>query len=259
MRPALTVARLVLLEARRERTVGAMAGLSCVAMALIYIFSQLALGETRRVLTDLGLGMGTLLGIPLLILVATTLRHREETEGGLDLILARPVGRGSFLMGKFVALSCLMLLWIALTTGLVTVALLLAGGPVDGGALLQAGFLVWLKLEILAAVAILIGTLTSPMLAGFLTLAVALVGHTAGDLQGLLPLVPGAWAGEVVRGLLLALPRLDLYGVALPLALGQSVPGPLWVWATSYAALYSAAALSLAALRMETTDVPTWQ
>lgn len=252
------VARLTFLEIRRERVVSVLAGLAVLAMAITYLFSLLALGEARRIIVDFGMGLGALLGIPLVIFVTTILRHREEQAGGIDLILARPLDRGAFILGKFLGIGAVLLFWSVLTGILIGLCLITAQEPLSVG-LAWAVWLLWLKLLVLAAIGLLLGTLSSPILGGFLTLAAALVGHTVGDLEGLFPLMTQAWQGGIVKVLLLLLPRLDLYGAALPLALGQAMDPGFFLWSVSYAFLYITAALFLATLRAERAEIHAWR
>ncbi|MBU1702113.1 MAG: ABC transporter permease [Candidatus Eisenbacteria bacterium] len=248
------IARLTFLEIRRERVVSIVAALGILSMFLTYIFSQLALGETRRIIIDFGLGFGTVLGIALVIFVGTTLLHREQLGGSLDIILSRPIGRGSFICGKFLGLSGLMFLWVSMLTALIALTLMLIREPVTGG-LLIAGLMLFVKLEILSAVGLLLGTLSSPILAGFLLLAIAMMGHSVGDLEGLIPLLSQAFAIHIIQILLTILPRLDLYGTSLPVALGQVSGSGILPWALTYGIFYSAAALAFAAFRLERTEL----
>jgi ABC-type transport system involved in multi-copper enzyme maturation permease subunit len=254
----IVIARLTFLEIRRERIVAVLASLAVLAMGITYLFSLLALGEARRIIIDFGLGLSTLLGIPLIIFVTTNLRHREEQGGGIDLILARPLDRGAFILGKFSGIGTVLFLWVMLMGALIALCLIVAGEPLSAG-LVWAVPVLWMKLLILSAVGLLLGTLSSPILGGFLTLAVALVGHTVGDLEGLLPLMSEAWQAEIVRGFLLVLPRMDLYGGALSLALGQPMEGDFLLWSISYAALYITATLLVATLRAERAEIHAWR
>jgi hypothetical protein len=246
------------MEIRREKVVGVLLGMAALSMGITYLFSLIALGEARRIITDFGLGLGTLLGIPLVIFVTTNLRHREELGGGIDIILARPIGRGAFILGRFLGIGWMLVFWVAVMGILIGACLAAATEPVPP-ALGTAVFLLWLKLLILSGVGLLLGTLSSPILGGFLTLAVALVGHTVGDLEGLLPLLSQPWQAGIVKFLLLILPRLDLYGSALPAAMGQTPGQDFFLWAISYAVLYVTAVLSLAALRTEKVEIHAWR
>lgn len=252
--PSLVIARLTFMEVRREKVLSVLAGLACVATAISHLFSLLALGESRRVISDFGLGLATLLGVPLVIFVTTALRHREEQGGGIDLILSRPIGRGAFVVGRFLGMTLVLLLWAVFCGGLIAVSLIIGGEPVSAG-VVPAVLLVWLKLSVLASVGLLLATVSSPMLGGFLILAGALVGHMVGDLERLVPMIPQAWLADAARWVLFLLPRLDLYGEALPMALGNAASQPFLLWAFAYAALYTTASLALASLRMERMEL----
>ncbi|MBD3333924.1 MAG: ABC transporter permease subunit [Candidatus Eisenbacteria bacterium] len=254
MRSAWIVARLTFLEIRRDRVLAIIGGLALLSMGLSYLFTFLALGQGRRIIIDFGFGLGTLLGVALVIFVGTTLLHRESAGGSLDLILARPVGRGAFLVGKFLGLSAIVAIWTAAITIMIA-AMLGLEGEAPGAGLWPAALLLWTKLEILAALGLLLGTLSSPVLAGFLILGFALAGHTAGDLEGLIPLLSPAALTHAVEAMLLLLPRFDLYGAALPMALGDAVDRSVLVWGLSYGALYTLAVLVLAAWRLQRTDL----
>jgi ABC-type transport system involved in multi-copper enzyme maturation permease subunit len=254
MRPVFLVARLTFLQLRRERVVRTVALLSVLAWGGIHLFARLSLGQYARVATDLALGLGTLLGATQVLFLATSLLQRDEEQGVLELLLVRPVSRGAFLWGKLLALGAVLALWCLLVLFLTAALLALAGHGFPAG-LVPAVLLLWLKLLLLAAITLFLGTLTSPTLAAFFALGLLIAGHAAGDLEQLLLGQGMGGQAEMVRAVLAVLPRFDLYGAALPVALGMQPGGTVLVWALAYTAAYALVAMVLGTLRLERMEV----
>jgi ABC-type transport system involved in multi-copper enzyme maturation permease subunit len=233
------------LEAVREKVLYLLGGFAAFVFVASRVLSPLALGEGRRVTIDLGMTGLSLFGLLIIIFVGHSLVYREMERGTVAFLFSRPIGRGMFVVGKFLGLAAVLAAAVAAMGGILALVLLASGYPF-GFDLVGAVFLTLLELWILAAVAILFASLASPVLAGLFVLGAWIIGNTAGSIAELALLLPAGGMRVILRGALWVLPRLDLYNGSEWLIHGRALPPERWIWSIAYAALYSLGALCLA-------------
>jgi ABC-type transport system involved in multi-copper enzyme maturation permease subunit len=222
-------------EAMREKVLYVLGGFAVLLFAGSRLAAPLALGEGRRIICDLGVFALSAFGLLVIIFVGHSLVHREIERGSVIFIFSRPVGRGSFVVGKYLGLAFVLGV-IEAVMGIVLAVVLALSRYHVGSALPGAVILTLMQLWILSAVAILFASVGSPVTAGLFVLGVWIIGNTAGVLAQL----PG------LRPILWIVPRLDLYNPGNWLIHGDVPSAERWAFLISYAALYICAALFFA-------------
>ncbi|MBA5637745.1 ABC transporter permease [Duganella sp. LX20W] len=205
--PVLTIARQTLREALRNRLLWLLLLAACGAIAASGLLHEVALTESRALQTAL---LAAVLRLAAVFLVATfvvTSMVREANDKGQELLLALPLPRAVWLLGKLAGFAALAALPAALF-GLL--ALLLA--PADQAALWGVSLLA--ELWIVAAFSVLcMLTLNQVLPALAAAFAFYLLARTTATLQ-LLAHGPGQHDGLLTRAvdaLALLLPNLDAY------------------------------------------------
>jgi ABC-type transport system involved in multi-copper enzyme maturation permease subunit len=240
-----TIARITFLEAVREKVLYILVGFAVFLALASRVLSPLALGEGRRITIDLGLGACSVFGLLIVIFVGHSLVYREIERGTVAFLLSRPVSRGAFVAGKFLGLAqvlALAVVGMGLILGL-TLAITHAGPT---RILVDALLLQMLQLWILAAVAILISSMTSPVVAGLTVLGVWVIGNAAGSIADLALLLPEGPGRTATNALLWIVPRLHLYQGAREVVHGDPIGSARWGWSLAYAFSYIVACLFLA-------------
>ncbi|MFB3909115.1 MAG: ABC transporter permease [Candidatus Eisenbacteria bacterium] len=241
----LAIARNTVLEAVREKVLYLLAGFALFACAASRVLAPLALGEGRRVTIDIGLAGLSLFGLLLIVFVGHSLVYRELERGSAAFLFSRPLGRGSFVTGKFLGLAAVLAGAVA-GMGIVLFLVLVLSGYEVGAVFAGAIALVLLELWVLAALAILFAALASPILAGLFVAGAFLIGNAAGSLTQLGQLFPQGGAGALSRALLWIVPRFDLFQAAPAVVHGGRIAPEQWLFSVCYAALYATGALLLA-------------
>jgi len=103
-------------------------------------------------------------------------------------------------------------------------------------------------------VTMLLTAFTSPVLSTFFLLGIFIAGHLAGSLVEFAKLLPQAGLDQLVKGIFILLPRLDLFSYTLEVIHGSAVTGMQIVWASLYALAYSLGALMFAILIFRTRE-----
>ena len=247
------IARNTFREATRDR---ALAGVLVAGVALILAtvpLSPLALGEGQRLTVDLGLSSISFFGLLVVVLVGTSLVAKEIERRTIFNLLSRPIGRPSYLLGKWLGLSGA--LWVVSgVLALVLWALLWARGLSGYGlAVAEAAYLAGLELMLITGLAVLFSALSTPVLSALYTLGFYCVGQWSGDLRAFGERTPGL-SGATLRAVADLVPNLPIFNMRA-LAAHGAVTTPFHLGlATAYALLYCACVLALAAAAFESRD-----
>ena len=217
--------------------------------AAVFI-GQLSGGQERKIIVDLGLSAMLLFGVFISIFVGVGLVYKEIERRTIYAIFAKPVGRGEFIVGKYLGL-CLTLLVNVLVMGAgVSIALIYVSRGWDPLALSiwPSVLLIYGELMILTGVALLFSSFSSPALSALLTFFIFIIGHFSADLKGLANSMGSTSTRWLFRGLYYSLPNLTNFSFIAPAAHGQ-VPGAMAsVMALLYAAIYIVIVLTAATL-----------
>jgi len=203
-----TVARYVLVEARRSSLPWLAAASLLAAIALSSFLSRVAITEAASLQTSASAALLRAFAVFLVAAHVVSSVVREANDKGLELALALPISRPSWYLGKLLGFACVG----ALITALFTLPLL-ASRPADLAAW-------WLALAmetaLVAAAALFFSiTLASVVPAIASALGLYLLARSIAGIQLLArgPLAEESWTQAAARGAVdavaLLLPRLD--------------------------------------------------
>jgi ABC-type transport system involved in multi-copper enzyme maturation permease subunit len=250
----LAVARGTFREAVRDRVLFLVVGFGVLVLVLSRLLSPIAMGESNRITVDLGLSTMGLLGIVIVALVGTGLVHKEIERRTIHVVLSRPVSRASYRIGKWAGLSGTMGAAV-LAMGVILLALAVAlQGPAAVGPVTQAVFMLALANTLLAALAVLFSSLSTPILSVVYTLGLYATGYWTSDLRDFARQMPGA-LGSMMRGISYVIPNLELFNLRSQVAHGESAPTIQLALAVGYAAAYAAAVLAHAVVAFERREL----
>ena len=220
-------------------------GLTTLYLSLL--LGLLAADQELRVIQDFGLGLIELLGLAGAVYSACTVILREMETKTIYLILTRPVGRGEYLLGRFLGLMLSAAASMALMAA-VHLAILLAKGWHPEAAYFWAFLGALLKVLVTASLATFLALWSSsvPTAMGIVFIVWSL-GHFLPEIRYMISWgAPGAAAGPMLA-LSYVVPDLQLFNLRDRLtATALSAPERgLGVW-LAYAAAYSASWLAAA-------------
>src|SRR6266705_2738837 len=177
------IARNAFREAVRDRVLYNLVLFVLLLIAGSIFLSELSAGQDAKITADLGLSAMLLFGVFIAIFVGVGLVYKEIERRTVYSIFAKPVGRGEFLIGKYLGL-CLTLLVNVLVMGAgVCLALVYVSRGWDPLVLRiwPAILLIYIELMILTAVALLFSAFSSPALSALLTFFIFIIGHFSSD------------------------------------------------------------------------------
>jgi ABC-type transport system involved in multi-copper enzyme maturation permease subunit len=253
MRHLLAIALVTVREVLRRKLQINLLFFGLVLVGATHLAGRLTLGEGYRILADLGLTAMQLIGTLVAVFVGSNLVSGDIERRVLHPVLAKPVSRTAYVLGRYLGLAIVLTLNLAVMAGLFTLVLAADDGGLQpvGRALLDAILLLGLQFLVVGAVAILFSTITSPTLASVFTLAVAIAGQLTGEIRALWR-GPGTWIPQLIWYLL---PNLSALNGNEALIYRTPAPAQAWV-AALYGAAYAGSALALAVLAFERRDLP---
>jgi ABC-type transport system involved in multi-copper enzyme maturation permease subunit len=217
--------------------------------ASIFI-GELSGGQERKVIVDLGLSAMLLFGVFIAIFVGVGLVYKEIERRTIYAVFSKPVGRGEFLLGKYLGL-CLTLLVNVLVMG---VGVSLALAYVSGGwdplipTIWPAILLIYMELMLLTAISLFFSSFSSPALSALLTFLIFIIGHFSADLKSLAVSLGSTGARWLFTGLYYLVPNLANYSFITPAAHGRAPSLSYVLVAGLYGLVYIAVVLAAATL-----------
>jgi Cu-processing system permease protein len=240
-------------EAVRERVL-----YNLVFFAMIMTFSGLLLGQLsirqdEKIIKDVGFASIDLFGTAIALLMGVGLVGKEIERRSLYPLLAKPLTRSEFFLGKFAGLAFTLLVNVsAMTAGLY--ATLWATGRSANAGLLGAVFPLYLGFLLVVALAMLFSTMTSSTLAAVCTLGLTLAGRYSDVIRNIREVAPEA-PRLVVDALYYAVPNFQNFDFKTRVAYGDAIPFQVLGWVGLYALLYVTTVLGLGLLIFRTRDL----
>jgi len=234
------IARNAFREAVRDRVLYNLVVFALLLITGAIFLGELSAGQEAKIIVDLGLSAILLFGVFIAIFVGVGLVYKEIERRTLYAILSKPIGRGEFLLGKYLGL-CLTLL---VNVGIMGVGLSLALIYVKRGwnplvaRIWPAILLLYVELIILTGVAMLFSSFSSPALSALLTFFVFVIGHFSADLKLLSQSTPSMPARWFFAGLYYLLPNLANYNAITAAAHGLSPEPSFLITTIVYGVIY---------------------
>lgn len=272
-------------EAVRARILHGLFALAVATLAYSLVVGAYTSQNQLRVVSDLGAAAISLYSIVVAVVLGATSLYRELELKTLFPILARPIGRSEYLLGKYLGTLLVLAVFIAANSGLallavaviagrplplslglalgsvvalvpvgifarrtvtylplfwslwvaVAGAVLASGAPDDRRVLLGLGALTLCEVGIVAGIATLFSSFSSPFLTAVFTFGLFIVGRSADTLAKLPVRVFGPTVKALGAALSKVFPNLMLYVPPRPLLTGEVAGVPLWSYVGSAA------------------------
>jgi ABC-type transport system involved in multi-copper enzyme maturation permease subunit len=234
-------------EAIRNKLLYTLLGFSVLMIASGVLLATLSYVEVDEILQDMGMAAIRFFGAGIAIFVGIGLVYNEVDRRTIFTILSKPVSRAEFLAGKWVGLTFTVWLQVGLMGAAFAVVSLLAGAPLTWAHAVAIA-LVGLELMLLVAVAVLFSSFTTPMIAGFSTVGLWIIGHLTRDLHALGQQSELEGVSAAASFVFALLPDLEVFNKTLEAVHGLPIPAEEVGLAMIYAVGYSLGTLMFASM-----------
>lgn len=232
-------------EAVRGKLFAAIGVFGVILMGSSAIVGPLSLGEQARIVQDLGLAGMSVLGFMVAVLIGTGIVFTEVERRTIYTVIAKPVERWQFILGKFAGLNATI---FVLVVGMTVI--LLGAAWIEIGyfkpQLLQAVLLTWVELMVLTSLSILMSVVCSPILGAIFTFLLYIIGHTSGDLRELAQHFGSGSAKTVTNVAYYILPNLEYFNIRSKVIHSVHVDSAYIIFACVYGLFYCVVFLTIA-------------
>jgi len=227
-------------EAVRDRVLYNLIVFALLLMGTAIVFAEISIGIQVLILVNLGLTAITFFGLAIAIFIGIGLVYKEMDKRTLYALLAKPVRRYEFILGKYAGLALTLLVNTALMTAGFFLALYYVKRSFDAAdpPLLAAIYFIFLQLLLATALALLFSCFSSPALSAAFTFGLFIVGSFASDLKDLSKALEAPWLEGIMRAIYYAIPNFSNFNLITGVAHGQRVPATLLGSNTAYAGIY---------------------
>jgi len=242
----------------RDRVLYSIAAFAMILVAGSVLIGQISAGQDLKIIKDLGLATIEVAGIAISVFIGIGLVAREIEGRSIVSVLAKPLARHEFLLGKYAGLLLTLFVNLGLMTVVFYVVLVWTGAvssepvrrsweaPAVDPSLLLAIALIFGELALLTSVALFFSTFSSSgLLSAVLTLGVWVTGLESRDLRHFAdfahsPVTP------IVTAIGWIVPAFSSFDVKTDVVHGHLISLGLVAWRLLYAGVYSAVAIGAA-------------
>ena len=217
------------------------------------LLADLTIMEHHRMITDMGLAAINLVGVVIAIFVGIGLVGKEIERRTVYTIMARPIRRTQFILGKYLGLVMTLSVNMVVMMAVFLATLWLYRAPVHG-ALVQAVALIFVEVLLVTAMALFFSTFSTSTLSASFTIGLFVVGHLTTDLKGIAEKSQSGTIKAVMTTIYYIFPNLEMLNAKGQAVVGAGVPYAYQAMASLYGLLYTAALLVGACIIFQRRD-----
>lgn len=241
-------------ETVRERVLYNLVFFALLMILSSLVLKDLSIRQEARVIKDLGLASMELFGTLIALFMGVGLVAKEIERRSLYPLLAKPLSRDEFLLGKFAGLGFTLLVNVGIMAAGLYLTVLTTGHPVEAR-LVQAIYGIFLGLLLVVSLALLFSTVTSSSAVALVcSVCLVVAGRNADVVYNMHEIAPTAptW---LLRSLYYALPNFRNFDFKARVVHGESVSAADLGWVSLYAVAYVTVAIGLAAAALRRRDL----
>lgn len=230
-----------------------------VVFAVILMFVSLAMGqlsfsEQLRISANFGLAGIHMSSIILAIFVGSTLVSKEIDKKTILTLLARPISRTSFIIGKALGLTLAIAVVITGLVIILMIVLWLLGLNFSLYSLFLASFAILLEAVVLLGFSILLSSFTRPILVASISIGVFIIGHWIGSLKFFARRNDDVLFGYFTEVITRVMPDLERFNLRYLIIESEVVPASYMLTQTTYAVVWFSFLISITALALKKKD-----
>jgi ABC-type transport system involved in multi-copper enzyme maturation permease subunit len=240
-------------EAVRDRILIVLLVIGFLAIGSAKIIKPLALGEEAKIIKDLGLATITFTSVLITILIGGKLVYKEIEKRTIYIMLAKPVHRYQFIIGKYFGLLLLIFFTMTIMTGGYYLMLFITTTEATFSLLLPI-MMSFFELTIVTALALFFSSIATPITASLITFVVYFISHFTRDLKALSQISPSIIVKALANFFYYALPNLSNFNIRNLVVHNAIINQNAIFLSILYALIYSALILCFAALIFQRKD-----
>lgn len=242
MKNILTVTKYTFIEVYRSKVMASVFFLAMGLVLVTYIASEFAYGAPAKVALDFGLGIITLSNLAMAIFIGSTLLNKEIEQKTLYMILSRSIPRSSFLYGKILGLSAVLLI-NTFVLSLISIGIYLYLEGSFQVLFVWATYFSFVEAFIIMLFAVLFSLLTNTTMSVIYTIVVFVVGHSLNETSKMFFAKTNAVFSKIIDLSFFIVPNFYKLNLKDFVLYKQDVDFSYLIGVQSYAFLYTASLL----------------
>jgi ABC-2 type transport system permease protein len=151
-------------------------------MVVTFVATEFTYGVPERVTLDFGLGMLSLSSLAISLFLGVGLLSKEIDSRTVYMVIARPVPRYAFILGKLIGLMGIQLVNVILLSLMTLTITIMLGGEINSLMVWSIGF-IFLESVMLLFVVVLMSLLANNILSSLISIVILLLGHAVKETQ----------------------------------------------------------------------------
>ena len=217
--------------------------------------SGIVIGETIKVVEDLGLRFIAVIGSLGVIAIGARQLKSELEEKTLFTVLCKPVSRLEFMLGKVGGLLLISAVQVVLLSFCLWIVMIALGGGGHFIPFSQAVLFMIVQLFMVSGLITLFSAFSTPYLSGLLVFSIYIIGHFLRDLLEYGKRYEGGLTENILTGMYYLLPNFDIFQISNRVIAGQAVGWGETGLMVAYGIGYGALLILAAGLLFENRDL----
>lgn len=270
MSPLWPIALITFKEGTRNRAFYGISLLALLMMGAAFFVSGMIMRDVGKVAVDMALSTVSFAGLLLVLFVGIDLMAKDLDKRTIYMVLARPISRQQYIMGKFLGISLLIATTVGILSLFGAITIFLVKWTIPGyfprfswGLVLLADAFIALSLILISALSVLFASFSS---SSFITLILTIISYIIGQSMSTVkilvenPQTAGITVSPITVKLVQAayylFPNLSLFDIKTQAAHGLALPITYIIWTLCYGIVYSCLVIVFAAFLFRKKEFP---
>ncbi|MEO0107406.1 MAG: ABC transporter permease [candidate division WOR-3 bacterium] len=237
-------------EALRQRIMILLIIFSVLLIIISMFLEPFALGESPKLLRDFGMAVASLFGILVVIIIGSTLIHKDIEKRTIYTVIAKPVKRSEIIIGKFLGLFLLIAILEGAMALIHQFVLLIYEGKFDIPILINLPFSL-IEIAVLLGILLLFSSFSSTTMTSIMGVIFYVIGHASPDLKLFADTVKVPAIKYLAYGFYYILPNLENFNLRLELVHKLPIFSDQVLFSICYGLIYTIFLLYLSVLIFE--------
>lgn len=225
-------------EALRQRILILIGVFSAVIIMVSVFLEPFALGEAPKILRDIGLAVPAFFGVLVVIIVGSTLIHKDIEKRTMYTVITKPVKRSEIIIGKFLGLFLLIVILELGMAFIQQLTLLLYEGTVDMSLFIAFPFIL-LEIAVLLSILLLFSSFSTPTLSAVMGVLFFMIGHASPDLKIFADQIKEPFIKYLAYTFYYVLPNLENFNYRLELVYKLPLYADQLLFSIAYGLIYT--------------------
>lgn len=188
-----------------------------ILLIIVSIFLEpFALGESPKILRDIGLAVAPFFGVLVVIIIGATLIHKDIEKRTIYTVITKPVKRSEIILGKFFGLFILIAILQCSMAIIQQLVIFMYEGSFDLPLLIAIPFSL-IEIMVLSGILLLFSSFTSPTLSALMGIIFYVMGHASPGLKLFTDHIESEVLKYIAYAFYYILPNLENFNLRLEL------------------------------------------